>query len=471
MDETTGCAARPHESWPDSGCHDLDPRLVEIIEDIARRHPSDYLGEDLRSAAALVFALDACDDQGLLERLVEVVDQDEAPWQLRAEILGQLWGRVTTASLMPIVDRMSLVGTSSHLAEQVAHELATATLRGAVELDVLADWLKSSGLATVDKAGSPAAACDYEWQQVVEAVTLRTAVTATDDTAPDTVAVRALMAWAKRGHHELFGFYAIGFTTCQPRPATGSPPESSSTPPTRTPPTIWPAPVLYRRATTSSGGFAGTRRRHRRAPRRLPPTSQSGSCRRRPRRATRARALVSELPQLQQLVDELFSPDRVQAAADAAEQAAARATGQAAAAAAEQFSSTRLTTALAASDWPQVARELRAQVGTDKWVVGSPIDTAPAWRALDAPTRASTIDAAETYLVGLPTTVQADSADHAGLAYDLVGRQDPTRLARLDPGVMVAWLDVIRTRPAQDASVAALVARLTTARPDQLGGS
>jgi hypothetical protein len=453
----------------DSGCHDLDPRLVEIIEDIARRHPSDYLGEDVRLATALVFALDACDDQGLLERLVEVVDQDEASWQLRAEILGQLWGRVTTASLMPIVDRMSLVATSSHIARQVAHELATGTLRGAVELDVLADWLESSGLATVDKAGSPAAACDDEWHQVVEAVTLRTALTATDDTAPNTVAVRALVAWARRGHHELFDFYAdrVHDLSADARRRLAARVLGYS-------PDAYTAYHLARAGALQAGDDFGWWLRQYAAAAPSSPEATAAHIAIRQlsgptaEQATRARALMIELPQLQPLVDELFSPDRAQAAADAAEQAAARAAGQAAAAAAEQFSTTRLATALAASGWPQVARELRAQVGTDKWIVGSPIDTAPAWRALDAPTRASTIDVAETYLAGLPTTAQADSADHAGLAYDLVGRQDPTRLAKLDPDVMIAWLDVIRTRPAQDPSVAVLVAHLTTARPNEL---
>jgi hypothetical protein len=46
----------------DSGCRDLDMRLVAVVEDIASRYPVGYLGEDVRLASTMLFALDGCDD-------------------------------------------------------------------------------------------------------------------------------------------------------------------------------------------------------------------------------------------------------------------------------------------------------------------------------------------------------------------------------------------------------------------------
>jgi hypothetical protein len=55
----------------DSGCRELDGRLV-AVEEIAARHPPGYLGEDVRLAVTMVFALGGCDDPGLLTRLAVV---------------------------------------------------------------------------------------------------------------------------------------------------------------------------------------------------------------------------------------------------------------------------------------------------------------------------------------------------------------------------------------------------------------
>lgn len=450
----------------DSGCHEQDARLVEIIEDIARRHPPDYLGEDVRLATALVFALDDCNDEQLLQRLVAIVATNEGPWQIRADLLGQLWRRVATTTLMSIVDGLGLVAGCSHFARAVAHGLATAALRGEVDLDVLLDWLDRSGLASVDQTGSPAAGCDDDWQQLVEAVALRLAVTGAEP-ARELVAARALVAWSRRGR-DLFDFYAdrVRELSDDARLRLAAKVLEHS-PDAHTAYHLARAGALHdddlqwwlRRYAATAPSSARADAAHAAIRQLSTPTAQQASL---------ANALVSEVPALQPLVNDMFSPARVQSAADAAAEVAAKSATTAAATAAGEFGSTRLTAALVAADWPQVARELDSRVGTDQRVLGSAVDTAPAWRALDTQTRARMIELAHDNLAALPATADAGRADDAALPVELVGQYAPTQFAQLNPAVLIAWLDVIRARPAQDPAVHTLVAHLATAAPGDL---
>jgi hypothetical protein len=87
-DDVTPYLAYDKESWvkveaahilSHSECHDLDERLVALIEDIAQRHPPEYLRENARLATSLVYALHATQRPDLLSRLADVVDDHGAP--------------------------------------------------------------------------------------------------------------------------------------------------------------------------------------------------------------------------------------------------------------------------------------------------------------------------------------------------------------------------------------------------------
>ncbi len=179
-----------------SGCQDLDERLVELIEDIAMRNPPDYLGEDTRLATSLVCALDATERGDLLNRLAEVADRDDAPLQVRAEILGELWGRLPATVLLPIVSDLGAVEAGSPVAGVVATQLATAIEQGKVAINPLIDWLESAGLSEVDEDDARSRGSSDEWQTVVVAAAMKAAEgeDALDD-GRGAILARALYAW------------------------------------------------------------------------------------------------------------------------------------------------------------------------------------------------------------------------------------------------------------------------------------
>ena len=115
---------------------------------------------------------------------------------MRADILGELWGRLPATELLPIVSDLGAVAAASPVGGVVATQLATAIELGRVALNPVIDWLDSAGLSEVDQDDACSHGCSDEWQTVVVAAAMKAVE---DEGAIDdgrgAILARALHAW------------------------------------------------------------------------------------------------------------------------------------------------------------------------------------------------------------------------------------------------------------------------------------
>jgi len=139
----------------------------------------------------MVFALDGCDDPGLLARLAAVAGDPGAPWQLRSDVLAELWGRLPADRLLRMIEQMNLPARDPEFGSAVATGLSAAASQGRVDLPGLVDWL-----GTLDfRAG---AGFGDDWQQVTEAAAILAARSDDVDDARWTIVARLAHRWLDR---------------------------------------------------------------------------------------------------------------------------------------------------------------------------------------------------------------------------------------------------------------------------------
>ncbi len=369
----------------------------------------------------MLFALDDCDDPNLLHRLAAVVDDSGAPWQLRSDILAELWPRLPTDELLGMVDRINLPSQDAEFGSAVASALSTAARRGQVDLRSLLDWL-----GTIDFRDSGGFGDD--WQEVVEATAMLAARSDDLDDARWTIVARLARGWLERTA-QLFTWHGSD---------------------------IRALPLDQRRHLASAilqhypdaytahhlGRESG-----------LPFDDREW--------------WLSQLAEMNPAAGPLLdgpSRDVTQEAGAAGQQQKKTAVDKAAA----QFDLQRLISAIDALDWPAITRELRLPVDRHRWAAGAPLTKAPAWVALDVATKAAVIDVAASFLSNLPTEPVVDLIDAAADAFTTVAIQDPSRHTGLDPDVLFAWLKPIMALPWHDEAVNALVLQLTETRHDEV---
>ena len=337
----------------DSGCRDLDGRLVAVIEEIASRHPPGYLGEDVRLAATMVFALDGCDDPGLLARLAAVAGDPGAPWQLRSDVLAELWGRLPTDRLLRMIEQMNLPAQDPEFGSAVATGLSAAASQGRVDLPSLVDWL-----GTLDfRAG---AGFSSDWQQVTEAAAILTARSDDVDDARWTIVARLAHGWLDQTG-DLFTWHGTqvrGLPVNQRR-------RLASAILQRYP----DAYTVHNLGRESRLAFDDREWWLSQPAARLPAGSRPG-------RLPTAWHPEETAPAPEEKKDE------------------GRDTGR--------FDLRRLTSAIEASDWPQAARELHLPVDRHRWPQGAPLTRAPAWLTLGAASRDAATELATAYVTHLP---------------------------------------------------------------------
>lgn len=409
----------------DSGCRDLDERLTEVIEDIASRHPVGYLGQEIGLASTMVFALDGCDDPELMDRLTAVAGDSDTPWQLRSDILAELWRRLPVDELLSLVEGMNLPGQNPEFGSAVATSLSTATRRGQLNLQSLLDWLD-----TLDFRDSGGFSDD--WQQVVEAAAILAAQSDDLDDARWTIVARLTHGWLERAA-QLFTWHDAD---------------------------VRALPIGQRRRLASA------------ILRRYPDSYTAHHLGRESglviddrewwlselAKFDLATALRLDAP-LQDVTSEaagVGQEHRRQRDAADGEKAAAH------------FDSQCLASAIDALDWPTTARELRLPVDRHRWAAGAPLTMAPGWLTLDAATKAAIIDVADSFLGGLPAEPVKDLIDAAADAFAIVASEDPSRYTWLDPDVLLAWLKAIWVLPWHDEAVIALVHRLAETRHNEV---
>jgi hypothetical protein len=403
----------------DSGCRGLDERLVAVIEDIASRHPAGYLGENVRLAATMVFALDRCDDPGLLGRLAAIADDSAAPWQLRSDILAELWGRLPTDGLLRIIDRMNLPDQDPEFGSAVAAGLSTAARQGQVDLQSLLDWLDTLDLRDGSGFGD-------DWRQAVEAAAILAARSDDVDDAQWTTVARLTRGWLERTGDLFTWDGADEFRDL---------------------------PLGHRRRLVSA------------ILRRYPDAYTAHNL-------GRASGLAFDDREWW-----LSQPATVKPAGSRLGGAPQDTTSRAAAAArmkrdeterekaAAHFDLQRLASAVDAPDWPGAARELHLPVHRRRWPAGARLTGAPGWLALDAAAKDAVTKAATSFLGSLPAEPAADLIDAAADAFTIM---DQSQWPRMDPDVLVAWLKAISTSPFHDEAVNALVQRASETRHDEV---
>jgi hypothetical protein len=406
----------------DSGCRDLDERLIEVVEDIASRHPVVYLGDDVRLATTMVFALDGCDDPGLMDRLAAVVDDSDAPWQLRSDVLAELWRRLPTDGLLGMVERMNLPSQDPEFGAAVATALSMATRRGQVDLQSLLDWLDTLDFRESGGFGD-------DWQQVVEAAAILAARSGHLDDARWTTVARLARGWLERTA-QLFAWHGADVRDL---PLDQRRRLASAI--LRRYPDMYIAHHLGR----ESGLVLDDREWW---------------------LSLLANADPAAGPQLDAPLQDV-TPE----AAAAGQKQKKRANGEKTAA---RFDLQRLTSAVDALDWPATTRELRLPVERHRWAAGAPLTRAPGWLTLDAATKAAVVDVAASFLGNLPIELVADLTDAAADAFTIVAIEDPSRYTGLEPDVLIAWLGAIRALPWHDEAVNALVVQLTETRHDEV---
>ncbi len=377
----------------DSGCRELDGRLVAVIEEIAAQHPPGYLGEDVRLAATMVFALDGCDDLCLLARLAAVAGDPGAPWQLRSDVLAELWGRLPADRLLRIIEQMNLPAQDPEFGAAVATGLSAAASQGRVDLPGLVDWL-----GTLDfRAG---AGFGGDWQQVTEAAAILAARSDDVDDARWTIVARLAHGWLDRTG-DLF---------------------------------VWHGAQVRKLSVDQRRRLASA------ILQRYPDAYTVHNLGRESRLAFDDREWWLSQPATG--LPAGSRPDRpptVAASREAApapeeEEAKGRDTGR--------FDLQRLTSAIEASDWPEAARELHLPVDRHRWPQGAPLTRAPAWLALGAATKDAATELATAYVAHLPA---GPAANLMNAAADALTVGDRAGWARLNPDVLVEWLKAVST--------------------------
>ena len=406
----------------DSGCRDLDARLVEIIETIASLHLVGYLGEDVDLATTMVFALDGYDVPELIDRLAAVADDSSAPWQLRSNVLAELWRRLPTDRLLSIATRMNLVGQDPAFDSAVTTALAIATRQGQVNLSSLIQWLDAFDHR--DDGG-----LSEDWQQVAEAAAILAAASDEADDAQWAPVARLMRSWLERTGR-LFTWHDAD---------------------------VRALPLDQRRRLVS-------------AILRCYPDASTAH------HLGRETGLVfddqewwlSELADMRLGVDtqqpNIASQDLISGASGVNQRQRRKAEGHKAAA---DFDLQRLTASIDALDWPAVTRELRLPVD-HRWAPGTPLTRAPGWLTLDTATRAAVIDVAASFLGNLPAEPVADLMDAAAHAFTMVAIEDQSLFTRLDPDGVIAWLKASRTNPWPGEAINALVPWLVETQHDEV---
>jgi hypothetical protein len=400
----------------DSGCRELDGRLVAVIQDIAARHPPGYLGEDVRLAATMVFALDGCDDPGLLARLAAVAGEPGAPWQLRSDVLAELWGRLPADKLLRIIEQMNLPAQDPEFGSAVATALSAAVGQARVDLPGLIDWL-----GTLDfRAG---AGFGDDWQQVTEAAAILAARSDDVDDVRWAVVARLAHGWLDRTG-DLFTWHGTQ---------------------------VRDLPLDQRRRLASA------------ILQRYPDAYTVHNLGRESRLAFDDREWWLSQPAAELLAGS--RPSRLPSAAAFPEAATAPNEEEAKGHDDGRFDLQRLTSAIEASDWSEAALELHLPVDRHRWPQGAPVARAPAWLALGAAAKDAATELATAYVTHLPAEPAAELMNAAADAFT-VG--DRARWARLNPDVLVEWLKAVSGSRFDDQAVDAIIQAVSDRRHEEV---
>lgn len=463
---------RREAAWilSETGHHELDARLVAIVELAAlARHPADYDGE-VGLATSVVACLRGSEDPGLQDRLRAIAADAGAPRTLRAAIFTDMWRIRPTGEVLGM---LSAAGTGSgerDFAASIGLGLADAVLQHDGEVGAVADWLAANGvpaLATDDAADEDDERPADEWLWVLEACMLIAAGSPGD--LSDEQWKRLAVVYSALIPHiqdpfrwrrdEIGSLPAAGRHRAISEVLQAAPGRAT-------------AHFLIQASLIRPDDLAWVLRQHASAP--------AGSdladayrfaaqltCDPTPENRDLAVSIACENEELARLVDELFSDQLIAAHAEAlaaqrqkSDDAGERRTG---------FARERLVAAMETRDWPAAAAELRKPDHSRKRLQSAPLNTSPGWQLLASDQKTAVLDLAADHLARNGASAPGPAlAGDFGDACALLASADPRRLDALDPAVLAPWLPVLLDMPRQYQASAVLIEKLGSSLPDHV---
>lgn len=457
---------RREAAWilSETGHHELDARLVAMVESAAMtRHPAAY-DDEVRLAASVVTCLRNSEDPGVQGKLRAIAADAGAPETLRADIFSDMWRNTPTGEVLGKLIAAEIDDGHRDFAASIASGLADAILQHDAEVGPVADWLAGVPLPAAYGAGEEDDALPAdEWVWVVEACMLVAAGNPGDLSDEQWKRLAAVYSGLIPLMHDPFRWRRddVGNLPSASRHKAAS--EILQAAPER--PT---AHCLVQASLLRHDDLGWVLRQHAGAP----PGGKLADAYRfaaqligapTPENRTLAVSIASENEQLTRLVDELFSDQRIAGHAEAlvtqrqrADVARKRQTG---------FARERLLAAMETQAWSAAAAELRKPHEGKKWPRGTSLNTAPGWHLLTSAERAAVLDLAADHLARSASAPEAALGDDFGDACTLLISADPSRLDGLDSAILAAWLPVLLDRPFQYRASMVLVEKLGSSLP------
>jgi hypothetical protein len=430
----------------DNKLRDFDTDLVHLIETVAaNKQPDDY-DPEIRMATWAFIALRDMNDPALLSRLEAIAFDLGAPEHLRAEALSVVWESSGTTATLPQLDA-DLLGHDSYLSNHVADELRAAGINGAADPALVVGWLDGH---------PPPAKSNHPFGRAAGPAVLRCAASLPDD-SPLWATLGQLSAAQSRNHSSrLFGWkpHDVEVLSDQARRRlaletlraanNGQPSDvfavrSAGLLPSKDMP-WWFHRYADELGTASQTETAALNVLTLSAP-------DAANC-------AAAAAAVAERPNLQQVVEEFFGPERLHTyeqlnAADP-ENDAKRERERLE----QAFSLDHLAAHLAARNWSATRQELERPTGEDvtsrrSYAHDISLSARTPWTKLSPKQRDAVIALAAESLNTRPAGPDAREVDDFCAAWTLLDVERPGTVDNVAEASVLAWLPHILKAPGQ----------------------
>jgi hypothetical protein len=440
----------------ETGHHELDARLAEIVETVASsKGPAQY-DDEVRLATAVVACLRGSEDPGVQDRLHAIAADAGAPRTLRAAIFTDMWRIRPAGDVLGMLTASGTDGGDRGFAVSAGPGLADAIHQHDAEVSAVTDWLAANGVpaSVLDEAadgdeerpaeewlgvleacmliaaGSPGKLSDEQWKRL--AAVYSSLIPHIDD--PFRWRRDEIAALPAAGRHRAIS------EILQAAPGRAAAHFLVQARLIRRDDASW---VLRQYSDAAAGSDLADSYRFA-AQLTCPPT-----------------------PENRDLADELFSAQKIagHAQALAAELRRASDTRDRQ----SGFTREQLAAALETRDWPAAAAELRKPDRSRKRLRGTPMNTSPGWHLLTPAEQAAVLELALDHLAGNGASASGpalpgDSVD----ACALLASADPRRLDALNPAILAPLLPALLGMPRQHQASAVLIEKLSSVLPDHV---
>lgn len=406
----------------DAGRQDLDTALVTIVEGAASGGADSYTNE-VRLSVSIVASFRREIGPDIAERLLTIVGNADAPFELRRAIVDVLADREPIPDLLTELSRAGFADAPATFLDDVGRTLATAIQAGRIRSEDAATWLLAHGIPlpaehaatnSIDQIVGDDLLPDG-WFALLVACT---AAAATDTaTVPDDdfKALAALLATVL--DHTLHDHEHRLRELPQAARRRISQAVLEAAPRARTVGRVWHAGLLttddFEWALTQYDAAHGEMSELWEILARI-----LGPARTATNRDTYAAEGSS--PKVRAFLDRYFSDELLQDVAREAAESEERSRQQEQQRHAQDFNLERLTAAVEAGRWGDVANELVRPIGNTQWVHGASLTETPGWKTLTSGVRNDVIGVAAWFLDSLTNTPQPPNIAAVGAAYTLL---------------------------------------------------